>query len=765
MVSAGVAVAAGSGGPAGGGGGRGGGCGLPASTGRETRSCPRFTLRGGPEPCTSSGMRPRTSRTESVACEASRRGCGARRSRRSWAASRGSRSETASARAAPCAPPCRPARSSSPPRAQVQSRRHRPRRGRRERRARPPQGPPARSAAFHRLHRRRPGAQNPCQREVFAVSSRISMFAPRAGAALGPQASAGARLRRVLHGDPGRGDRERRAAVDPGGPRISRDTLQWIVTAYSLGGSSPRRPLRGSPRPAQGVHVRMVLFTAATRLRARRQRDATDHLPGDPGLGGAIVSPATLAIISDSFRHDQAERNKAFGIWGGVAGSGAAAGVLLGGILVEYLGWEWIFFVNVPVGVAIFALAPTLISEGRIEDADRRVDVLGAALVTSGLVLFVYAMSEAPDAVGRVPRRSGPRRSRSRSRRLLLVGGPHADADRAAQALPDPPGLSRTPSALLGATIFGGFFLLTLYMQTVLGYSPLEAGSPWLAARGDDPRRSDRASRHHAHGREARDDGRNRVPGLRLPLVHAAAGRRDVLEELFVPFVLSGFGLFIFIPMSLAALSALRIGSLVSPRACSTPRSSSGCGRCRADLDDLERASGHAGGGRRGPAVRADRRLQLGLRGRLGLRAARRRRRLGRPRGRTTFRPRAQQASPADYASAASRLQPASERPRRRRPRGSPRAPPSGALVEAQAASRGGPRTAGGRTARGRPRRASAGRRPRRRTTAQTACAVVPFSTIARACRTKKVGWPWLSRSLVSGSARQSSRMRSRTSS
>jgi MFS family permease len=83
------------------------------------------------------------------------------------------------------------------------------------------------------------------------------------------------------------------------------------------------------------------------------------------GLGAAIISPATLAIITTTF-DEGAERNKALGIWGAMGGSGAAAGVLFGGILVNYLGWEWIFFVNVPVGVAVLALTRPLVRESRI---------------------------------------------------------------------------------------------------------------------------------------------------------------------------------------------------------------------------------------------------------------------------------------------------------------------------------------------------------------------------------------------------------------
>ena len=113
------------------------------------------------------------------------------------------------------------------------------------------------------------------------------------------------------------------------------------------------------------------------------------------GLGAAIISPAALSIIMTTFEEGP-ERNKALGIWGAIGGSGAAVGVLAGGVLTKYLGWEWIFFVNVPVGIAAFLLAPRFVRESR-SDRESSPDIAGAVTVTSGLALFVYAVSKAPD--------------------------------------------------------------------------------------------------------------------------------------------------------------------------------------------------------------------------------------------------------------------------------------------------------------------------------------------------------------------------------
>src|SRR5439155_8314766 len=110
------------------------------------------------------------------------------------------------------------------------------------------------------------------------------------------------------------------------------------------------------------------------------------------GLGAALLSPAALSILTTTFREGR-ERNLALGIWGAASGSGGAAGVLLGGVLTSSLSWSWIFFVNVPVGVVIFAISPWLLRESRAELDHRYFDTAGAASITGGLMLLVYAMT------------------------------------------------------------------------------------------------------------------------------------------------------------------------------------------------------------------------------------------------------------------------------------------------------------------------------------------------------------------------------------
>jgi len=346
---------------------------------------------------------------------------------------------------------------------------------------------------------------------------------------------------------------------------FSRDTLQWVITAYSLafGGflllGGRAADLFGRRRVFM---VGMALFTIGS-LACGLSGGAAGLIifRALQGLGGAIVSPATLAIINDAFAADGAERNKAFGIWGGVAGSGAAAGVLLGGILTEYLGWEWIFFVNVPIGVAIILLAPKLISEGRVEGVERRVDPLAAVLVTAGLVTFVYAMSEAPDAGWLSGQTIVLTLVAAVLIALFFVKEMRTDAPLVPLKLfkVRPIAVANAVGALLGAALFSGFFLLTLYMQQVLGYSPVKAGFAFLATAG--------TVVVAAGVSQALVTRVGVKPVLTTGLVllglsyfwytrMPADGKYWI--DLFPAYFASGIGLaFVFIPLSLAALSGV----------------------------------------------------------------------------------------------------------------------------------------------------------------------------------------------------------------
>jgi EmrB/QacA subfamily drug resistance transporter len=267
------------------------------------------------------------------------------------------------------------------------------------------------------------------------------------------------------------------------------ENLQWVITAYALtyGGF-----LLLGGRAADLLGRRLIfilglaLFTAASLACGLSQNDAM--LIGAravQGLGAAVVSPAALSIISVTFTEGR-ERNKALGAWGAVAGSGAAAGVLFGGILTKYLGWEWIFFVNVPVGAIVIALTPRFVRESTRGDIEHEYDVVGALSVTSGLVLLVYAISEAPDVGWATFRTIG----------LLVASGillAFFVVWEAREREPLMPlGIFRNwgltaanaVSFLFSGGMFGSFLLLTLYMQEVLGMSVLQTGVAFLATAG-----------------------------------------------------------------------------------------------------------------------------------------------------------------------------------------------------------------------------------------------------------------------------------------
>src|SRR3989440_6403846 len=185
------------------------------------------------------------------------------------------------------------------------------------------------------------------------------------------------------------------------GLHFSEATLPWLVNAYViafggfllLGGRAA--DLLGRRR----VFMAGLALVAVASLAAGFAANQTELIAARAaqGLGAAIISPAALSIVTTLFK-DGAERNKALGAWGAVAGSAGAVGVLLGGILTESLGWEWVLWVNVPVALIALALTPGLIPESRSESATRHYDAAGAVSVTAGLSLLGYALLDASSA-------------------------------------------------------------------------------------------------------------------------------------------------------------------------------------------------------------------------------------------------------------------------------------------------------------------------------------------------------------------------------
>jgi EmrB/QacA subfamily drug resistance transporter len=199
------------------------------------------------------------------------------------------------------------------------------------------------------------------------------------------------------------------------------------------------------------------------------------------GLGAAIISPAALSIVTSLFS-DGAERNKALGAWGAVAGSAGAAGVLLGGILTEGLGWEWVLWVNVPVSLIAFALSPRLLAESRSESTTRHFDAAGAVSITAGLSVLAYALLDASSAGWGSTKIVG-----LLALAVVLIGAFVAVELRSkAPLVPFRIFRLRTLTGanvvgiLLGASLFSMFFFISLYMQQVLGYSAIHAGLSYL---------------------------------------------------------------------------------------------------------------------------------------------------------------------------------------------------------------------------------------------------------------------------------------------
>jgi EmrB/QacA subfamily drug resistance transporter len=269
---------------------------------------------------------------------------------------------------------------------------------------------------------------------------------------------------------------------------FSQENLQWVISAYALvfGGflllGGRAADLIGRRRI---FLVGLVVFTAASLLAGLAWSETS--LIGAralQGLGAAIITPSALSILSTTFLEGR-ERNIALGVWGAVGGFGAAAGVLLGGILTDALSWEWIFFVNVPVGVTAFVLAPLLLRESR--DAHvKRFDVPGGVLVTAGLSSLVYAITQAG--------REGWLASSTLvffAASLALLAGFVAWELRHAEPLMRF-GILRTRTLsganvaglILGTATFSMFLMLTLYMQQVLGFSAMKTGLAYLAVAG-----------------------------------------------------------------------------------------------------------------------------------------------------------------------------------------------------------------------------------------------------------------------------------------
>jgi EmrB/QacA subfamily drug resistance transporter len=267
---------------------------------------------------------------------------------------------------------------------------------------------------------------------------------------------------------------------------FSQESLQWVITAYAIffGGV-----LLLGGRLADLLGRRRLFMAGLVLFTVSSLADGLSWSEGSlitfraiQGLGAALLSPAALSILTTTFREGR-ERNLALGIWGAASGSGGAAGVLLGGALTSALSWSWIFFINVPVGAVVLAVSPLLLDESVAGLGHRHFDFAGAASITSGLMVLVYAMTRATQHGWATATTAGLLAASA----VLIVGFLVIEARSKAPLLPMRIFRLRTLSAsntsgfLMGAAIFSQFFLLTLYMQQVLHYSALKTGVAYIA--------------------------------------------------------------------------------------------------------------------------------------------------------------------------------------------------------------------------------------------------------------------------------------------
>jgi EmrB/QacA subfamily drug resistance transporter len=353
-------------------------------------------------------------------------------------------------------------------------------------------------------------------------------------------------------------------------PTIGRDlhfseiSLQWVVTAYALtfGGllllGGRAADLLGRRRI---LMLGLALFTGASLACGLATGDA--FLIGSravQGVGAAIMLPAALSIVMNMFE-EGAERNKALGIWGGLGAGGATVGLVAGGFLTRYAGWQYIFFLNVPIGATALWLAPQMVPDSRLATERRRFDVAGAIASTGGLVLLVDAISQAPQYGW----------GATRTVALLAASAALLAAFLVIENRMESPLLplsifrlrtlagANVAGLLLGGSFFAFVFVGTLYMQQVLHYSALQSGVAWLAASLTSIALAGLSQRLVTRG------GAKLVMAIGMVLIGAGViwatqvpVHGHFLANLAGPFLVAGAGTaFAFIPISIAALAGV----------------------------------------------------------------------------------------------------------------------------------------------------------------------------------------------------------------
>jgi len=345
---------------------------------------------------------------------------------------------------------------------------------------------------------------------------------------------------------------------------FSQANLQWVISAYAIlfGGALLLGGRLADLLGRRRLFVAgLAVFTASSLLCGLAWSEGSlIGFRALQGLGGALLAPAALSLLMTTFAEGR-ERNLALGIYGAASGSGAAVGVLLGGVLTSYLSWSWIFFINVPVGVAAIALAPLLLQESHAGLAHRHFDFPGAASITAGLMLLVYATTRATNDGWGAGTTIG-----------LLAGATALVLAFVAIELRSPSPLlplrifrlrsltgANAAMAIVGSVAFSEFFLLTLYLQDVLHYSAVQSGAAFTGFAG-----AVVVSSNVAQVVVGRFGVRSTLTaGLLASAVSIAALTRLPLDghyfwDLFPWFVLGGVGMGLsFVPVTIASLTGV----------------------------------------------------------------------------------------------------------------------------------------------------------------------------------------------------------------
>jgi EmrB/QacA subfamily drug resistance transporter len=264
-------------------------------------------------------------------------------------------------------------------------------------------------------------------------------------------------------------------------------SLQWVISAYALafGGLLI---LGGRAADYYGrrrvLMAGLVIFSLASLAAGLSQTpEMLVILRGVQGLGAAVIAPSALSLLTETFT-EQRERQRALGAWGAVLGAGFVCGVILGGVITQYLGWRWVLLVNAPVAAGLAVLCPFTLPEGRGRDAGRKLDLPGAMLVTAGITGIVYALSQA-NSVGWL---SWPTIVALVAGVVLLAVFAWVETRVAEPVIPArvyrmrAVVASNSTNLLLMGSYVGVIFVITLFLQDVAGFSPLRTGLTFAAA-------------------------------------------------------------------------------------------------------------------------------------------------------------------------------------------------------------------------------------------------------------------------------------------